>query len=103
MQIKQEKQARKTKQKANSPKTATAHQSVEADVRCSVICNNEQGKKNSKILMVDMTQRGSDKTLRGYVIVDDQASKTLLNECVPEYFEGPNSHISDKLLTIKTL
>ena len=97
------KRGQRNRQKQPSSKTPTETQVTDADVRCTVLCKDRQGKKNSKIYIVDMTQRGNSKTLRGYVLVDDQASRTLINECVPEFFEGENPHNLEDLLTLKTL
>ena len=72
----------------NSSKTPDKPKATDADAKCTVICNDEEGKKNSKIYMVDMTQEGSSKSVRGYVFVDDQASKTLIRDSLPEYFGG---------------
>ena len=76
-------QNQKQKQKQSSSKPVSV-----ADCRCTVICKDLDGKRNSKIFMVDMTKEDSSKSIRGYVMVDDQASCTLLAENLPDHFGG---------------
>ena len=100
-QPKQTRQPQKPKQKQqNSSNTPSKAKPTEADARCTIICGDEDGKKNSRIFMVDMTKEGSSKSLRGYAFVDEQASKTLIPESLPDYFGGDYPTETLKVTTV---